>query len=214
MHEKNLHPQEWDIDPEKKKELVYSPGETIFKQDAFAPHVLYIIDGLVKISLQSASQKDLNLRIAQANDFLGFSAIFGDQTYNFTAISLTQVTVCMIDKQSLQNLLLKNPEFALHITAGNYQYEKQLLKVIQNLNYKHMRGKLASAIIYLTDPRWADTSLFQYLNRQDLAGFAGISTESTIRFLKEFEKDKIIRLSGKEIFVLSQDKLIAVSNSG
>ncbi len=38
-------------------------------------------------------------------------------------------------------------------------------------------------------------------------GFANISTEGAIKFLKELEKDEIIKLSGKDIFILDFEKL-------
>ena len=77
-----------------------------------------------------------------------------------------------------------------------------------------MRGKIATALIYLSSKEFLDEDIFQFLTRQDIADFASISTESAIKFLKEFEKDKIIKLDGKDIKILNKEKLEDIAKNG
>ena len=56
--------------------------------------------------------------------------------------------------------------------------------------------------------------VFHCLTRQDIADFASISTESAIKFLKELEKEKIIKLDGKNIGILDVGKLELISKNG
>jgi CRP/FNR family transcriptional regulator len=56
--------------------------------------------------------------------------------------------------------------------------------------------------------------IFQLLTRKDLADFAGIATESTVKILKSLEKDGIIALKEKDILILDTDRLIAISKNG
>mgnify|MGYP005643047765 CR=1 FL=1 len=62
----------------KKKQLRYLKGENIFKQGAFAPYVMFVQSGLVKVYLQTGLNKQLNIRIAKSGDFaiLIFSCLF------------------------------------------------------------------------------------------------------------------------------------------
>ena len=101
-----------------------------------------------------------------------------------------------------------------NVTTKNYKVEKELINIIGNLSHKQMRGKLATAVLYLTGDEFIDLDVFQYLTRQDLAEFASISTESTIRFLKEFEKEKLIQLDGKGIVILERAKLVEICERG
>jgi CRP-like cAMP-binding protein len=50
--------------------------------------------------------------------------------------------------------------------------------------------------------------IFQLLSRKDLADFAGISTENTVKLLKLFEKEGLIVLNEKDIRILKQAALI------
>ena len=192
---------------EKKTRLTYLKGEIIFKQGAFAPYVLFIIDGLVKVFLQTGNQKQLNISISHEGDFLAFSSIFGEPIYNYSVIALKETTICMIDKEALKELLLKNPEFALKITSRHYKMERRYLDLLHNISYRQMRGKLASTILYLSSEDFISDNIFQHLTRQDIADFASITVESTVKFLKEFEKEGIIAIKLKEIAVIDQEKL-------
>jgi CRP-like cAMP-binding protein len=210
----NLYPEELNLISDRKKQLDYLPGETLFKQGAFAPHVMYIIEGLIKVYLQAGKERQINLRIAQAGDFLAFSSLFDDSTYNYSAVALVESKVCMIDKTGLSELLHLNPDFAMRITSRSIKGEKKLLEIITNMSYKQMRGKLASSLLYLTSDEFGGADLFQYLTRHDIAGFASISTESAIKFLKEFEKEKILGISGRNIEIIDRQRLQLLADKG
>ena len=77
----------------KKTQVSYLRGENIFKQGAFAPYVIYVIDGLIKVFLQTGRDKQINLSLALPGDFLAFSSVFGEQVYTYSAIALKISTV-------------------------------------------------------------------------------------------------------------------------
>lgn len=199
---------------EHKTRVEYLKSENIFKQGAFAPYVIYVVKGLVKVYLQTGMEKQINISIAKPGDFLAFSSIFGENVHNYSTQALTNAEICMIEKESLQKILLEHPDFALQVTSKNYRKEKHLLEIIKNVSYKQMRGKLASALLYLSQEDFLSEDIFSYLTRQDLADFASISTESAIKFLKEFEKEKILNLNGKNIIIIDQKKLKNISKNG
>ena len=209
-----LYEHEFDSIHDKKRQLTYLQGENLFKQGAFAPYVMYVIDGLVKVYLQTGYDKQINLRIAKKGDFLAFSSVFGENIYQYSALALRDSTICMIDKTALSELLLANPDFAMQITSTNIHNENHLYQIIKNVSYKQMRGKLASALIYLSSNKLKDESVFKYLSRQEIADFASISTESAIKFLKEFEKEAILKLENKNIQIIDKAKLEEIERKG
>ena len=199
---------------ENKTRVSYLKGENIFKQGAFAPYVIYVVEGLIKVYLQTGVDKQINISLAKTGDFLAFSSIFGENIHTYSTQALTDCEICMIEKETLKNLLLKNPDFALEITSKNYRNERHLFEIIKNVSYKQMRGKLASSLLYLSQEEFLKENVFKFLNRQDIADFASISTESAIKFLKEFEKEKIIKLKGKDITITNLEKLESISKNG
>ncbi len=198
---------------ESKTRVTYLRGETLFKQGAFAPYVLYVVRGLVKVYLQTGYDKQVNIRLALAGDFLAFSSLFGEHVHTCSAQALKDSEICMIEKERLKEILLQNPPFALEITSKNYRMERHLLEIIKNLSYKQMRGKLASSLLYLSQKEFLAEEVFEHLTRQELADFASISAESAIKFLKEFEKEGIILLQGKNIQITDEKKLELISKT-
>jgi CRP/FNR family transcriptional regulator, polysaccharide utilization system transcription regulator len=197
-----------------RTQLTYLKGETVFKQGAFSPHVLFIQSGLIRVYLQTGRNKVQNLWISKAGDFLAFSSMFGERTYSYSAVAMKDAELWMIDKESLMKLLQTNPEFGFRITSKNYNSEKHLLDLVSSLSYKQMRGKLATALLYLSSENLKGEEVFSYLTRQDIADFASISVESVIKFLKEFEKEGILSLAGKSIDILDLQRLEEISMTG
>ena len=115
-HIHQLSESEQEFLKHKKKQLLYTKGENIFKQGAFAPYVMYVQSGLVKVYLQTGHNKQLNIRIAIAGDFLAFSSLFGEDVYTYSSVAVKDSDICMIDKDGLKQLLFKNNDFALSIT--------------------------------------------------------------------------------------------------
>jgi CRP/FNR family transcriptional regulator, polysaccharide utilization system transcription regulator len=192
---------------ENKTQVAYYKGDTIFKQGAFTPHVLFVNSGLVTVTLQTGREKQINIRLVKQGDFISFSSIFSNDTYKYSAISQTDSTICMIEKEALRKLLIKNPKFAMQIISRNSNNEKRYLEIIKNVSYKQMRGKLASAILYLSSEEFLEEDVFNFLSRQDIADFASITVESAVKFLKEFEKEGILSLDGRRVIIKNHQAL-------
>lgn len=199
---------------ENRTQLNYLKGETVFKQGAFAPHVLFIQSGLIRVYLQTGRNKVQNLWISKSGNFLAFSALFGERTYSYSAVAMKDSELVMIDTESLRKLLHTNPEFAYRITSRNLYSEKHLMDLVASLSYKQMRGKLSTALLYLDSEELRSEEVFSHLSRQDIADFASISVESVIKFLKEFEKEGIIMLDGKNILIKDRERLVEISTTG
>lgn len=214
MNAEQFFPEEFETLNNNKTKISYLKGENIFKQGAFAPYIIYVVKGLVKVYLQTGYDKQINISIAKTGDFLAFSSIFGENIHTYSTQAITDAEICMIEKESLKETLLQHPQFALQVTSKNYRNERHLLEIIKNVSYKQMRGKLASSLLYLSQDEFIGEDIFNFLTRQDIADFASISTESAIKFLKEFEKEKMIKLQGKDIVILNAEMLESISKNG
>jgi CRP/FNR family transcriptional regulator len=80
--------------------------------------------------------------------------------------------------------------------------------------YKQMNGRIADTLLYINNLKTDYPEIFQLLSRKDIADFAGISTESAVKLLKGFEKDKLIELNEKDILVVNHTALLEISKRG
>ncbi len=197
-----------------KTQVTYLKGEIIIKQGAFANNVIFMHNGLARKFIQPSRQKQLNLRLLKTGDFIALFTIFGEMVYPYSVVALKETTVCMIEKAKMKELLVKNPKFAIEMTSRNYLREHRHLDIINNLAYKQMRGKLASALLYLSSEEFSNEDVFEHLTRQEIADFASITLESAIKFIKEFENDGILDLENKKIIVTDRKALDKISQIG
>ncbi len=211
---KKLIPSELEFINQNKTQIVYRKGENICKQGAFASYVLHISDGLVKLYLETPNNKNINLKILQTSEFIGLSSIYGDNIYNYSTIALKDSTICLIEKNSIKELLHNNGNFASEIIKWYCKNEKQLFNKIKSLGYKQMHGCLADALLYLSDEGFSQIDLFSTLTRKDIADFACISTESAVRLLTELKNEGVISMDGRNIKILDKNKLISISKKG
>ncbi len=218
MHSTNCFrqkiPDESDFINRNKTQVVYSKGENICKEKAYSSHILYIADGLVKVYLESPNNRHININILKTSEFIGLSSLYGDNIYHYSAVALVDSTICMINKESFQKIILEHGRFASDIIEWYCNKEKQLFKRIKSLGHKQMHGRLADIIFYLCDENFDQDVLFEQLSRKDIADFAGISTESTVRLLTELKNEGVIDLPGKKIEILDKKRLLEISKHG
>lgn len=209
-----LIPLELEFINKKKVQINYSKGENICKQGAFASSVLYITNGLVKLYLENFNKKITNIQILRSTDFIGLSSIYGDNIYNYSVVALKDTDICIMEKEALKQLLEKNGSFASSLIKKYCEDESYLFEKFRSISYKQMNGRLADVLIYLSSEKLYQEKVFEYINRKDIADFACISKESTVKLLTEFKNEGIIDMDGKKITIEKPELLKSISKKG
>lgn len=195
---RNLLPEEIDLARNSKTRVIFRKGENLTKQGAFASSVLFIMDGLAKQYIEGDATRNFNLRLLKGGEFVGLSVAFNNHTYQYSVVALRETTACLIEKEAVTSLIKANGTFAYNIINRYCEQNNKLYNSIRDLMYKQMNGRLAGALLYLWNEQ-VNAEVFPYLSRKDIADFAGLSTESTVKLLKTFEKEGLISLEDKDI---------------
>lgn len=211
---KQLIPSELEFISYNKTQILYRQGETICKERAYASNVLFIADGLVMLYLESSNNRQINLKILKTGESIGLSSIYGDNIYHYSGKALIDSTICMINKSSFRKVLTENGHFASDIIEWYCKNETQLFYKIKSLGHKQMHGRLADTLLYLCSESFDQEVLFSQLTRKDIADFACISPESTVRLLTELKSEGVIDLSGKMIRILDKQRITEISKLG
>ncbi len=191
----------------------YKKKETIVKQGSHSSHVIYLKSGLLKVFTERRNDKNIILKIVAPKNFIGLTHMLAD-TYNFTAVALKECEVCLWPKEHIFNLMHLNKNFAQQIYMAHSKYSTLLVNKISSLGTKQMHGRLADIILYLCDIEFKDTNVFEVITRKDIAEMSGMSPESAIRLLTEFENDGLIKSTGKKIEINNLELLSRLSEVG
>lgn len=209
-----LSPDEVVLVRASKTQVFFRKGDNLTKQGAFASYVLFIITGLAKQYLEGDSTKNLNLRIIKPGEFVGLSAVFTKNTFNYSSIALTDCQVFLIEKDAIAKVVKQNGTFGFNIIKRYCEQNTNLFDTLRTVMYKQMNGRMADTLLYIDGLKTENAEIFQLLSRKDIADFAGVSTESAVKLLKSFEKDGLIKLNEKDIIVVSHNGLVEVSKRG
>lgn len=192
----------------------YKEGETIFKQGTIITHILSLTSGLVKVYIEGLNEKSLILRIGQAGDLLGGPGLFTDKRFHYSVAALTECTGCFIDIEVLISMVKENKDFAINmLTHVNKAAINNFNKFI-GLTQKQMQGRIADALLYLSQNVYKSNKFSADISRQDLADITAMTKESAIRILKEFKDDQIIRVDNNDFEILKPEKLEFISMTG
>jgi CRP-like cAMP-binding protein len=209
-----LIPEEAEIVKASKTQVLFRKDDNLSKQGAFASYVLFIISGYAKQYLECDGTRNYNLRIIKPGEFVGLSSVFSGNTFTYSSVAITDCQVFLIEKDAIAKVAKENGKFGFQIIKRYCEQNTNLLRTVQSLMHKQMNGRLAETLLYLDGIKQNKAEIFQLLSRKDLADFAGISTESTVKILKSFEKDGLIELHEKDIKVIRYDALDEISRKG
>jgi CRP/FNR family transcriptional regulator len=209
-----LIPEEADLVRASKTQVLFRKDDNLTKQGAFASYVLFIINGYAKQYLEGDGSRNFNLRIIKPGEFIGLSSVFSGNIFTYSSIAVTDCQVFLIEKEAIAKVAKENGKFGFQIIKRYCEQNTNLLGTVHSLTYKQMNGRLAETLLYLDGIKKDKEEIFQLLSRRDLADFAGISTESTVKLLKQFEKDGLIKLKEKDIVILKGATLLEISRKG
>ena len=207
-----LSPEEVELVRESKTQVRFRKGDHLTKQGAFASYVLFIISGLARQYVEG--ERDYNLRIIKPGEFVGLSAVFTKNTFNYSSVALTDCQVFLIEKDAITTVMKQNGMFAFNMVKRYSDQNSNLFDTLRTVIYKQMNGRIAETLLYIDEFKPENPAIFQLLSRKDIADFAGISTESAVKLLKSFEKDGLIELHEKDILVINRNGLVEISRKG
>lgn len=195
-------------------QLKFKKGEHLIKQGAKATNLIYLSQGIVKHSLEDENGKNLILTITSSPYILGGVNIFNEGTNLFSISAIEDCNVCMIDIAKIKETLVNNGEFSLKIFEMISEIFKASIFNFINLAHKNVNGKIADIFLFLSKNVYKSNKFTLSLTRKELSEFAGISNENVIMTLSKFNKEGILKVEGKEIEIIDNERLKQISKIG
>ncbi|MFN2314878.1 MAG: Crp/Fnr family transcriptional regulator [Bacteroidales bacterium] len=209
-----LSAEETELVRGSRVQVVFRRGENITKQGAFASYVIFIVSGFSRQFIECSNGRDFNLRIITPGEMAGLSGVFSLHTFSYSVVAITETTGFLIEKEAMAGLVKQNGEFAFSIISRYCEHNAMLYTSLDHVLHQQTNGRMATVLLNLAPENFGGEDLFRHLSRRELADFAGISTEGTVKVLKSFERDGLISLSDKSIIILDHSRLEEISRTG
>lgn len=194
--------------------VLFKKGETIRKQGTFMSHVISMNSGLAKLYLEGVENKNAIIRIVKPPNFVGGPGIYLDQLHHFSMTALMNSSICFIDIPVFKEIIDTNKIFAHEFMKDAARNILSVYNRLISLTQKQMPGRMADTLIYLFDEIFESSRFILVVSKQDMAELSGMSKESAVKILKEFQNEGIISIDSKELKLLDAEGLRRISKVG
>jgi len=210
----NLTMEELKILNGDRYSVRFHPGEIILKQGTHANNMVSVIEGFAKTYIEGFNERNLILNFVKPWQLVGPPGTHVPGKYIYTLVAVRETLACFLEVNNFNRVLGMNGEFSRkYIELCSANYARSLERMV-SLSQKQMHGRIADALIYLSDVIYQSERVGGEITRQDMADYTSLSKDSAIRILKEFERDRIIRLDNREIEILDHSRLESISLNG
>jgi CRP/FNR family cyclic AMP-dependent transcriptional regulator len=185
------------------------PGnKVLFSETQPSNGVLVVLEGEVRLSINSTEGRRLSLRIAGAGEVLGLSSTLSGNPYEMTADTLYPAKIARIARQDFLNFLARHPEVYAVVTrevGRNYNLACEQLRMV-GLSTS-VPERLACLLL-----RWSDSGhktetaarCRLSLTHEEIGEFIGASRETVTRTLSVFKNRRLVAQHGCTITIPSR----------
>lgn len=212
------------LSPEERRQVVdnftihsFKKNQIIYLEKEEPEFLWCLLKGKVKIYKDGVCGRQQILRLIRPVQYFGYRAYFAQEPYVSSASAFEASTLGAIPMDVVKQMIWQNPKIAwfflgeLSHNLGNSDSR------IVNLTQKHIRGRLAEALIVLRDSYGYEDdniTLKIYMSREDLANLSNMTTSNAIRTLSGFVNEKLIVVDGRNIKILNEGALRKISKFG
>lgn len=196
---------------------VYKKGEMIFFESSKPTGLIGLSDGKAKIFKEGSGGREQIVRLSRPGGFIGYRALFADESYHASAVAMEQSIACIIEKSALFYVMKNDPSLSFAILKLLATELGVSNARTVNLTQKHIRGRLAESLLLLIDTYgFCDDgkTLKAQFSRDDIANLGNMTTSNAIRTLSMFASEGVIALSGRKIKVMDIKMLEKISDIG
>lgn len=194
----------------KKNQIIYAEREE--------PERLWcLLKGKAKLYKDGVGGRQQILRLIRPVQYFGYRAYFAEQPYVSSAATIEPSTLGSVPMEVVKELIDANPSvawFFIHELSRNLGDSDTR---IVNLTQKHLRGRLAEALIALKEHygyEADDTTLRIYMSRDDLANLSNMTTSNAIRTLTSFVNEHLVAVDGRNVKIIDENALRKISKYG
>ncbi len=202
--------QSFTIHRYKKSQIIYAEGEE--------PEFLWcLLKGKVKTFKSGIGERVQIIRLYRPVQYFGYRAYFAAENYTSSAAAFEPSTVGCIPMDVVEKLLHENNRLAMFFIHELSRNLGGSDNKIVTLTQKHIRGRLAEALLLLADNYGLeddDATLKICMSREDLASLSNMTSSNATRTLGTFVEEQLILVDGRRIKIINPQRLKKISRFG
>ena len=176
-------------------------------------HGFYIVQkGAINVHRVNASGKEQIIHVFRASESFAEATLASDKGYPGDARAVVSTQVLLVQKAGFLGLLRRRPDLALRMLSSMSSHLRVLVGQLDDFTLKDVETRLANWLVkQCPDPKSQQPVNIQLsITKRMLAAELGTISETFSRTLAKFREQKLIKVDGKIITVLSPVRLAAM----
>jgi len=194
----------------RKNEIIHNEGDV-------PTHMMMLVTGKLRVYKEGVGNKVQIIRMLKPYDLFAFRALIAGETYNTSVSAFEPSVVFKVEKDAFLNVIRQNNVFCYRFMIEMAKDLGRSDAKVVSLTQKHIRGRLAEALIMLRDNYGLEedgATISMYMSREDLANLSNMTTANAIRTLSQFQSEGIVSIDGRKVKILNESELIHTSQMG
>jgi len=189
----------------------YPANFVLFSEREESHGVYIVLEGEVKLSINSADGRRLSLRIARKGEILGLASALSGSPYEVTAETLYPAKIAPIGRREFMGFLLRHPEA---YQALSEELTREFAMACEQLRTVGLSSsapeKLARLLL-----EWSENgqtveqgAKFRFsMTHEEIGEFIGASRETVTRTLSSFKSRRLVAFQGSTLTIPSRAAL-------
>ena len=192
----------------------YKRGESIFTEGEEANGFYIVAEGQVKIFKTSMEGKEQILHIYGPGNPFGEVPVFSGSRFPANAQALVKSHILFLPRNAFVRLIADHPSLSMNMLGELSMRLRQFTIQIENLSLKEVPSRLASYLIYLAREQDSPGHVTLAISKGQLASLLGTIPETLSRIFAKMSAQDLIRVDGKELYLLDPLGLEALAAAG
>jgi len=194
----------------------FTKNEIIFNENNAYVGFYVLLKGTVKVYKISSKGKESVVHIIKPLTAFADIPLFEGGNYPVSAEALEESLALLIPKEQFLELIHNEPEISLKMLAGFAKRLKSLINQLEDISSNEVPNRLAKYLLREIKISGTENLPEPFIKlsvpKSTVASYIGTITETLSRAFKKLQNEKIIRVSGKKIFITDLKKLKNLAN--
>ena len=194
----------------------YPANYILFSEKEEARGVYVVLEGEVKLSINSSEGRRLSLRIARKGEILGLAATISGSPYEITAETLYPAKIAPIARREFLGFLMRHPEAYQTVSA---ELTREFALACEQLRTVGLSTsapeKLARLLLEWSEngqTAEAGTKFRFSMTHEEIGEFIGASRETVTRTLTTFKNQRLVSFHGSTLTIPSKTALASFAH--
>ncbi|WP_037319016.1 response regulator [Salegentibacter sp. Hel_I_6] len=194
-----------------REQVNFKAGENIYEEGKSSLHFYMVERGVVKAHKFDSRGKEMITELYKEDDFFGNLSFNKNSAYGEYATALEDSVLYVVSKDELREILKNNSNISMELLQEMGDHLMGVKEQLMEIAYASVRRKTARTILLFAHKIKKNPLHSIRISRADLAGVAGIASETLIRTLSDFKKEGLIEIEGRNVKLLDAEKLERIS---